>query len=451
MKNTIGQLMDEKPMVRFQWAVIALCFLINMLDGFDVLVMAFTAASVSADWGLSGTTLGYLLSAGLVGMALGSLFLAPWADRFGRRPLILLCVAIAGLGMLASSWATSPEMLATLRLITGLGIGGILASSYVIAGEYANKKWRGLAISLQATAYALGATIGGIIAAQIIPDLGWRSVFFYGGIATLATLPLLALWLPESLAFLLSRRPTNALKRVNRLLTSIGLAPIEQLPQVQQESRKSVRETFLELFSPTLLNSTLLIWLAFFLVMFGFYFVMSWTPRLLVSAGLSNQQGITGGVLLNVGGIFGTALIGLLAARLKLSRVLIAYLMANALLLTIFVQLTGNLSLAFIVALMIGIFVNGCVAGLYALTPSIYDAAQRVTGLGWAIGIGRTGAILSPLVAGRLIDAQWQPADLYPLFALSFILAAIAIWLLQRQRRAETETNNSVLAATPEQ
>jgi MFS family permease len=165
--------------------------------------------------------------------------------------------------------------------------------------------------------------------------------------------------------------------------------------------------------------------------MFGFYFVMSWTPRLLVSAGLSNQQGITGGVLLNVGGIVGTAVIGLLAARYRLSRVLIGYLVVNSVLLAMFVQFTSNLNLAFGLALAIGVFVNGCVAGLYALTPTLYSAAQRVTGLGWGIGIGRSGAILSPLVAGRLIDAQWTPAQLYVLFAGAFLLAALAVWGLK--------------------
>jgi len=440
MSQTIGQQLDEKPMVSFQWGVIALCFLINMLDGFDVLVMAFTAASISAEWGLSGIHLGYLLSAGLVGMAIGSLFIAPWADRFGRRPLILLCVGITGLGMLASSKATSAEMLAVLRLITGLGIGGILASSYVIAGEYANKKWRSLAISLQSTAYALGATIGGLIAAQIIPSLGWRSVFFYGGVTTLLILPVLALWLPESLAFLLSRQPRRALVRINVLLQRVAITALEQLPAALRESRKPLRATFAELFSPALLRSTLLVWSAFFLVMFGFYFVMSWTPRLLVSAGLSNTQGITGGVLLNVGGILGTSLIGLLAARFRLSQVLMTYLLVNAVLLAVFVQFTANLTLAFALVLLIGIFVNGCVAGLYALTPGIYNATQRVTGLGWGIGIGRAGAILSPLVAGRLIDAQWQPADLYLLFALSFVLAALAVWLLKPQKMHQLNT-----------
>ncbi|MDD1962960.1 MFS transporter [Pseudomonas sp. 39004] len=444
MSNYPANQLDEKRMSAFQWWVIALCFVINMLDGFDVLVMAFTASSVAADWGLSGLRLGYLLSAGLVGMAIGSLFIAPWADRFGRRPLILVCIAVAGAGMLASSQATGPGMLAAFRFVTGLGIGGILASSYVIAGEYANKRWRGLAISLQSTAYALGATIGGVIAAKMIPALGWRSVFLYGGFVTLAILPVLFLWLPESLAFLMSRKSDVAIKRINQLRLRVKLAPLDEMPESTHATRTSLRASFAQLFSPALLRSTLLIWVSFFLVMFGFYFVMSWTPRLLVTAGLSNEQGITGGVLLNVGGIFGTALVGLLAARFRLSKVLMIYLLTNALLLGVFVKFTDALHLAFVLAVLIGIFVNGCVAGLYALTPSIYDASQRVTGLGWGIGIGRAGAIASPLVAGQLIDAHWNPSDLYLLFAMAFVLASIAVALLGRSSLKPLHTATSL-------
>ena len=437
MNSSVVEKMNDRPMSLFQWFVISLCFLINMLDGFDVLVMAFTAASVAAQWKLSGVQLGYLLSAGLVGMALGSLVIAPWADRMGRRPLIMLCIAIAGCGMVASSYAQSPVQLGVLRLFTGLGIGGILASSYVIAGEYASSRWRGLAISLQATAYALGATIGGLIAAQLIPNLGWQSVFFYGGVATLVTLPVMFFWLPESLDFLIGKRPANALQKVNTILGKIGLEPLQAMPSVSLASANAEKSRVASLLAPGLAPQTLLIWLAFFMVMFGFYFVMSWTPKLLVTAGLSNQQGITGGVLLNVGGIVGTSLIGLLAAKFRMPRVLMLYLLVNAALMCVFVSMLGSLGVAFAMALLIGVFVNGCVAGLYALTPGIYTVTQRVTGLGWAIGIGRVGAIVSPLVAGRLIDASWKPDQLFTLYGAAFVLATGAIYFLQRKKSAE--------------
>lgn len=432
MSHSISTKLDQNGMGKFQWLVISLCILINMLDGFDVLVMAFTASSVASEWQLSGIEIGYLLSAGLVGMALGSLFIAPWADRFGRRPLILLCISIAGLGMIASSQSPTVQALGAFRLITGLGIGGVLASSYVIAGEYANKKWRSLAISLQSTAYALGATIGGVIAAQIIPSLGWRSVFLYGGIATSLTLPLMYFLLPESIAYLLARQPHKALDRINRLLLRVGIEKITDLPTISKAAQSSLRQSFTGLFSQKLLRSTLLVWAGFFLIMFGFYFVMSWTPKLLVSAGLSTQQGITGGVLLNVGGIIGTSLIGLLAAKFRLYRVLIGYLVVNALLLGIFVRFVSDLNIAFTLVLLIGVLVNGCVAGLYALTPTFYEPEQRVTALGWGIGMGRIGAILSPLVAGRLIDANWHPSDLYILFSTAFLAAGLVIWLMNK-------------------
>ena len=437
MSQSINHQLDHNRMSLFQWLVISLCFLINMLDGFDVLVMAFTAASVSAEWGLSGIELGYLLSAGLVGMAIGSLFIAPWADRYGRRPLILVCISIAGLGMLAASQAHSVQQLGLLRFVTGLGIGGVLASSYVIAGEFANQKWRSLAISLQSTAYAFGATVGGMIAAHIIPSMGWRSVFFYGGIATLLTLPVMYFLLPESIAYLIARQPSKSLSRINKLLKRVGIGQIDEMPQASVGATASLRQTFTGLFSKPLLRSTLLVWAGFFLVMFGFYFVMSWTPKLLVAAGLSNQQGITGGVLLNVGGIIGTSLIGLLAARFQLRSVLMIYLGLNALLLSVFVNFTDNLGLAFGLVLIIGVLVNGCVAGLYALTPTFYSPEQRVTALGWGIGMGRVGAILSPLVAGFLIDASWKPTDLYALFATAFLIAALAVWSMKRQHKPQ--------------
>lgn len=429
MNTDLKQRLDNDPMGRFQYLAIGICIVLNMIDGFDVLVMAFTASSVSAEWTLNGAQVGLLLSAGLFGMAAGSLFLAPWADRFGRRPLILLCLALSGIGMLLSAMSQSPLQLALLRGLTGLGIGGILASSNVIASEYASKRWRGLAVSLQSTGYALGATLGGLLAVWLLGHWGWRSVFLFGGIVTVLVIPLVLLWLPESLDFLLARRPANALARVNRLAARLGQPALAQLPTAMAREQGAAR-------------TTLVIWLLFFLVMFGFYFVMSWTPKLLVAAGLSAQQGITGGVLLSVGGILGAALIGGLASRWPLTRVLALFMLITAVLLVLFVVNGASVSAALALGLLIGLFSNGCVAGLYALSPVVYDASVRATGVGWGIGIGRMGAILSPTVAGMLLDGGWQPLHLYGVFASVFVLAAGCLLLL----RPAASTARPVLA-----
>lgn len=435
MNIDLKQRLDNDPMGRFQCLAIGICIVLNMIDGFDVLVMAFTAASVSAEWGLSGAQVGLLLSAGLFGMAAGSLFIAPWADRVGRRPLILFCLALSGVGMLLSALSQSPLQLALLRGLTGLGIGGILASSNVIASEYASKRWRGLAVSLQSTGYALGATLGGLLAVWLLGHWGWRSVFLFGGIVTVLVIPLVLLWLPESLDFLLARRPGNALARVNLLADKLGQPALSQLPPPAQ-SVPGAATGFRQLLTPAMRRTTLVIWLLFFLVMFGFYFVMSWTPKLLVAAGLSAQQGITGGVLLSVGGILGAALIGGLSSRWKLSRVLAMFMLVTAGLLVLFVASGSSVTAALALGLLIGLFANGCVAGLYALSPVVYDASVRATGVGWGIGIGRIGAILSPTVAGVLLDGGWQPLHLYGVFASVFVLAAGCLLLLKPASRA---------------
>jgi benzoate transport len=436
MKDGIRRTLDEGEMSPFQWRAVAICVMLVMLDGFDVLVMAFTASSVSAQWHLSGAELGFLFSAGLFGMAGGSLFLAPWADRFGRQAIILTCLALISAGMLLSGWAQSGVQLAVLRAITGVGIGGMLASVSVITAEYSSNKWRSTSIGLQATGYPIGATIGGTIAAVLLTHYGWRSVFIFGGLTTAVMIPVVWLRLPESVDFLIAKRPAGALDKLNALLRQMNQPALSTLPDVPAKVPGAAGSGgFTALFAPTMLRSTLLIWCSFFLLMFSFYFALSWTPKLLVAAGLSAQQGITGGVLLNVGGIVGGSLFGALATRLDLGRLTAFNLCITAIAVAAFGSFTSSLTLAFVAAFAIGVFIFASMAGLYAFAPIIYPAAVRTTGMGWSIGIGRIGAIVAPLTAGVLLDGGWSPPQLYYAFAIP-LLVAMATVLLIRARTA---------------
>lgn len=432
MNNDISTQLNTRSMRPFQWMVIGICMVLNALDGFDVLVMAFTASAVSAEWSLNGANLGALLSAGLVGMSIGSFFIAPWADRIGRRPLVLICLILAGIGMVMAAYCQTPMQLGVCRGITGLGIGGILASTNVMASEFASTKWRTLAVSLQSTGYALGAVFGGMLAIYLLKVFGWRSVFLAGGVATLAMVPVVYCFLPESIDFLLAKRPANTLQRINRVGRKLGLNQLVDLPPMQSAEVARVN-AFAALLSPRYRSATLKLWTLFFFVLFGFYFVMGWTPKLLTTAGLSAEQGITGGVLLSAGGIFGTALLGLLCTKFKLAHVQAVFLIATAALMVVFVQSTSNLSLAFLIGLLLGVTVNGSVAGLFAMAPSLYDTNVRTTGLGLAIGVGRAGGILSPVAAGYFLDLNWAPASLYSLFALAFALAMVVVLTAARK------------------
>ncbi|MFJ2758198.1 MFS transporter [Nocardioides sp. NPDC087217] len=431
---------DAAAMTPYQWMVVALCVLLNCLDGFDVMAMAFTASSLTEEFALSGSELGVLLSAGLVGMAVGSLALAPVADVIGRRPLILISVGLATLGMLLSAAAPSAVLLGLARVVTGLGVGGILASTNVIASEYASARWRGLAIGLYTAGYGIGATLGGVAARGMLADLGWRSVFVAGGVATGIALILLVVLLPESVDFLVQRRPRQAVERINRILGRLGQPAItsdalESAPRPTTRHRSGNPGVLL---GADLRRSTLLIWVAFLATMFGFYFVNSWTPQLLVTSGMSEADAVTAGMMLALGGTAGSVLYGLVASRLDSRLVLIGFTVLSALTMVVFITSTTLLTVALVIGVLVGALINGCIAGLYTITPAVYGTEIRSTGMGWAIGIGRIGAILSPMLAGRLLDASWTPVNLYVGAAVVVAISAFALLFLRTGRAART-------------
>ncbi|GAA3119180.1 MFS transporter [Planomonospora alba] len=421
---------DGSPMSRMQWSVIVVCVLLNVVDGFDVLVMSYTSAAVSDEWSLSDSQLGLLLSAGLVGMALGSLLLAPLADRVGRRALILACLVVASAGMLGSALSQDAAQLGLLRVLTGIGVGGILAGSNVIAAEYANGRWRGLAVSLNVVGYAVGATAGGVVTVALQSSSGWRSVFVFGGAGTALLIGVVLFRLPESLDFLLAKPSPGALERLNGLLAAMRQPALESMPE-SPDRLAAPAPRIRRILTPRLRRDTLLIWAGFFAAMSAFYFVTSWTPKLLVEAGLSVAQGVTWGVLLNLGGVFGTVLLGLLAARFALKRLLVGCALATAVSLVLFVPALSTYGVLLALGALIGLSANGWVAGLYTLALATYPPAVRATGVGWGVGMGRIGSLVSPLAAGGLLDSGWDPGRLYLAAAVVVAVGGLAVYAVR--------------------
>jgi benzoate transport len=421
---------NNSKMSPYQWAIIGLCVLLNALDGFDVLAMAFTANGVTKEFGLTGSELGVLLSAGLVGMAIGSLCLAPLADIVGRRPMIIASVGAAGAGMLLAATANNMAQLGIWRFLTGLGVGCILACTNVIASEYSSKKRRGLTISIYTAGYGIGATLGGAAAVSLQSQYGWRSVFVFGGICTLSILTLLLFLLPESVDFLVTKRPRNVLDRLNRIARKTGHPEVDAL-QDAQTVVKAKTNPISDLLTPANRRSTLLLWVAFFTTMFGFYFVNSWTPRLLVTAGMTESQGITGGLMLTLGGIFGSVLYGVLATKWNSKMVLVAFTVLSAVMIVVFISSASVILLALGAGVLVGMLINGCIAGLYTLAPALYPASVRSTGVGWGIGIGRIGAIIAPLITGALLDASWSAVQLYLAVGVVVLISAAAVGMIR--------------------
>ncbi|MDC5485859.1 MFS transporter, partial [Acinetobacter baumannii] len=390
--------------------------------------MSFTAASVSKEWALSGSVLGILISLGLVGMAFGSLFIAPIADKVGRRTIILSCLLLSGITMLFSSHVMNPYQLGILRFITGIGIGGLLTNGAVMANEFSTTKWKNLSVALLSTGYAIGAVVGGMIAYRLIGTVGWRSVFMCGGIFTLTVLVLVYFVLPESVEYQLIKRQPNSIERINKTLAKFNIQAIHSFPAYKELTHGKV--SIKTLFKGNFKARTIFVWIAFFSVMAGQYFILTWTPKLLTMAGMNPDQGVSLGIILNFGGILGAILMAFLTVRYQINLVLSSFFALTAIFITVFVLNSGNYIYSMWIAVLVGIFNNGCVAGMYALANSTYDTEIRATGVGSAITMGRLGGILSPLGAGYLLDAGIKPLHLYNIDAILFAIGCIVIFIM---------------------
>ncbi len=409
----------------FQMFVIVICTAINMVDGFDVLAISFTAPDIAREWGVAPVALGVLFSAGLAGMCLGSLFLSPLADVWGRRAVVNLCVVIISVGMFASSAASGVWELAAYRLLTGLGIGAMLSSGNTLLSEYSSDRWRNLSISAMVSGYSIGAVIGGSIAAFLIVEFGWRSAFIFGGACSAALLPFCLLYLPESIDYIMTSRPPNALARVNAILRRLWRPEIDALPAMSRVE-ESARTVF-GVFEPRFLKGTVLICLSFFMLMLTFYFLLNWIPKNMVDLGFTVQDGIFSSVLINLGGIAGAFMFGYLGSRIVARNLASYFFVALFVSIVVLASLNANLSLLFAASLVFGFFLVGSMASLYATVPMIYPASVRNTGTGLAIGVGRMGAVVGPYLGGLLIAAGWERLAYYSILAVPVLISAMAV------------------------
>lgn len=432
---SLRQQLDAAPMGRLQWQAIALCFLINAIDGVDVLVMSFTASAVSKDWGLNSVVLGWLLSAGIIGMTVGSVFLTPLSDRWGRRPMVLGSFIAAGAFMVATEWVQDPWTLGVLRFFTGVGIGCSIVNANVLTSEYANARWRALAIGLQSVGFALGATLGGMLAAYLLKRGAWQHVFVWCGVLTWVSAFFVAVGLPESLDQLLQGRKKDAMQRAQRLLQRMGQGHLV-VHSVAPTPKPGALQALKLLWVPGAIK-TWLLGGSFFALMFSFYFVTSWTPKLLEQAGLTADKGLAGGVLLHVGGMLGALALGLLATRWHLQRVAQALMVLGAVALGVVIPATGwSLPVAVMLGVAIGFLINGSIAGLYATAPQSFEATTRSSGVGMVLAFARLGGMASPVVAGHLLEAQWSVASLYLFYTATLLVAALFLQLFLKQQSA---------------
>lgn len=419
-----ADILAHQPMSRLQIAAVAITVGLNGLDGFDVLAISFASPGIAADWGIDRAALGFVLAMELIGMAIGSILLGGLADRIGRRPTVLGCLIVMALGMSMATTATDVASLSLWRVLTGLGIGGLLAATNAIAAEFSNARRRSLCLALMVIGYPLGAVIGGSIAAVLLDGGHWRVVFEFGAIATALFIPLVWLFVPESVEYLAKKQPPNALVRINHTLGRMGHAALDALPRFEAgPARRSISD----LFRPGFLSTTLLVTLAYFGHITTFYFILKWTPKIVADMGFDPASAAGVLVWANVGGALGGVLFGLLTLRFGLKGLTLSALVLSTILVSAFGRGPEDLRQLALMAGSAGFFTEAGIVGLFSILAQVFPTDLRASGTGFAIGVGRGGAALAPILAGLLFQAGHGLQTVAIVMGAGSLIAAVAL------------------------
>jgi MFS transporter, AAHS family, 4-hydroxybenzoate transporter len=423
VNNNLDRIISERPMAPLQIAIVFMCFILNMNDGTDVLVVSYTGSEILSEWGLTKALQGYIYSAGLAGMTLGCLCLAPLADRIGRRKLFILADGLETLAMILSSRVSSYDQLLVLRFCAGLGIGGLLPTMAAVASEFSNNRKKDLAVGFVQAGWPIGAILMGFFTAWAVPKFGWRFAYLTGGLLSATELLMIVLFMPESIEYLVKKQPKNAAERINKVLKRLGREQIDKFPELQPAQKTNVKT----LFNKEYRSSTIRVWIGVFFGFLTLYTLISWVPSIATDSGMPFNMATYVGTVLNVGAFIGSTGIGWLAARFRLKRLILTFFIIAFVCMVIYGTLPLSYALIFFMTFLIGIFVQGGFNGYWPLTTRVYATEVRTTGVGWALGAGRLGAIAGPALFGILSDMNFSIGSLFIIFSIPLVISGLAV------------------------
>lgn len=403
MQSKAWTVAAEHTVERFHLRIAWLCGVVLFLEGYDIAAVGYAIPSLVDVWRVTASGFTQVLTAGNIGLLLGSLGAGLLGDQLGRKPMLLGCVAAFGVFSLVSAFAGSPVEMAGLRFLTGLGLGGGIPLAIALASDFAPAMGQGRLVMLMSVGVPIGFTIGGLLASQLVRVFGWPAIFAVGGVLPLAMVPVLALWLPESAALRAATRrhhPVAALFRD-------GLAP-----------------------------STALLWAMNLINLFNNYFILLWLPAILHGTGVSPSWAIFGATMYALGVILGGVLTAPMVDRIGVERLLTGVLTLGALCVLSIGWLDPPFWLLSVFICGAGIGIGGCQAGLNSLSGQIYPPAIRSTGAGWALGAGRVGTIAGPLLGGALLGLGWRAQNLFIALAIPAFAVPLLMATLGRVRRS---------------
>jgi AAHS family 4-hydroxybenzoate transporter-like MFS transporter len=426
-KIEIGQLIDQRGLSPIQIVVMVMSALVVWLDGYHIQSMALVVPALSSEWSIKSSDFSLVLASALIGIALGGVFIGPLGDRWGRRKIIIISMAIVGLSSIGTGYATSVTQLIVWRFLTGLGLGPSLSNATALTSDYLPTKRRAALITLMFSGVPIGAFTSGFVAPSIIGAFGWKGMFTIGGVMPLILCIVLAATIPESIRLLVASRPNDS--RIPKILAR--LAPEIDAQFVYAKRVEIQRQSVVELLRGSYRKGTLLLWLVFILNMFVLYLLVNWLPTLLTAQGWSPSQAPKGAVMIQAGGVVGGLILSWYVDKGKTVWSMITAYTITALAFGLFTVLPSDGPSWWLLLLVVGGGISGGQFALNALSATYYPPLIRATGIGWAASVGRIGAILSPMIGGWIIKLQVAPISVLGMLIIPVAMCAVGVFMFR--------------------
>lgn len=428
----VGKAIDQGAWSAYQkWILLLVAFAVTF-DGFDIQILGLSIPALMKEWGAARAAFAPVLALSLVGMAVGTVLGGQIGDRFGRRAGIVGSVLFFGVVTAFTALVNDVTTLGALRFLAGLGLGGTLPNCSALAAEMTPFRARARSVMLTILCVSVGAMLGGLVSAAVLPVYGWRALFVIGGLLPVAVAVLLFLLLPESPRYL--ARHAHRHGQLARLLTRMGMTVPVDVTLVDRSESEHGKISPSALFTDEYRRDTVALWLACFFTLLGMYSVLSWLPAVLSSVGLNSAQTGIGVTMSNLGGMIGVILSGLVMDRLG-SRRLMLGLCAGVIVTTLYLRSMNvspaNVDAAIAMLFVLGFFLHTAQTGLFAVAANVYVSRIRSTGVGGAVGFGRIGAVLSSFLVP--VALQWDGiAAYFLLIAATLLCTLIALAVLKR-------------------
>ncbi|WP_455426803.1 MFS transporter [Dryocola sp. LX212] len=443
----VRELIDHSPLGGYQKLIVLLGFCVIALDGFDIAIMGFIAPVLKESWGVTNHELGFVISAALIGLALGAMLSGPLADRLGRKKIIINSVFFFGFWTCATAFSQNIDQMMIFRFLTGLGLGAAMPNMGTLVSEYAPEKKRSFIITVIFCGFTFGAASGGFAASWMMPNLGWHSLMVLGGVLPLLFVPLLMWKLPESVRFLVSKRAEQ--RRIRQIVAKLYPKAVDAATEFVIPPPSAVKKGAIEIVvSAEYRFGTLMLWLAYFMGLFLVYVLGSWLPSMVKGIGMTVAQAAVIAALYQAGGTLGSLFAGWLMDRINPHRALgLMYATGGGM--TIVIGLAGeSFTLLGALAFFCGSCLNGANTGMNALSASYYPTEARATGSSWMHGVGRIGAILSAFAGAEMMSLSLAFQTVFFILAVPAIITALAIFAKGR-RAAERSPSPQEPPLTP--